>query len=160
MSRLKELTKYKNTIIERLVGNQNICKAVFYQDRSFLEKPDVAPEQLLYENIYPYNYIPENADNLSVAKTYITISITDYRKAGSIKFKAGNIFINVITHKDLFRTDYGFLRTDYLISEIDDLFEGKRGVGIGTLEFMGAKEITINEQYMGAYLHYRPVDFG
>ncbi|MNZ99586.1 hypothetical protein D3C78_1189180 [compost metagenome] len=159
MSRLKELTDYKNTIVQRLVGNQEICKAVFYQNSDFLEQPDVDYTNLLYSNIYPYDFVPSTDEMLSIMKTYIALSVTDYRKASGAQFKAGNVFVRVFTHKNLYRTDYDFLRVDYLVSKIDELLSGERGIGIGKLEFVGMKEYSINSDYMGTYLHYRPVDF-
>lgn len=160
MSRLKELTEYKNTIIERLVGNQNVCKAVYYQDRNFLDKPDVSPDQLIYENIYPYNFVLTSEESLKIKKTYITLSLTDFRSAGGVFFKAGYINIGVFCHKDLFRTDYGFLRTDFLVSEIDEMLNSKRGIGIGELQFVGMRELMINESYIGNTIQYRPVSSG
>lgn len=161
MSRLKELTDYKNKIIQRLVGNQNICKAVFYQNRDFLDKPDIdyAEKGLIYSNIFPFDFIPTTNEELKIMKTYITLSVTDYKKARNTEFRAGNIFINAFTHKNLYLTDYGFLRIDYLISEIDQLLSDERGIGIGKLEFIGMKEYKINNDLLGSYLQYRPIDF-
>lgn len=160
MSRLKELTSYKNTILQRLVSDQEVCKAVFYQHSNFLEQPDIDDyDDILYSNIYPYDFLPTTAEELATKKTYITMSVTDYRPASGSRFRAGNIFIKVFTHKDLYQTDYGYLRVDYLISAIDELFSSERGIGIGKLGFMGMKEFQINGDYLGTYLHYRPVDF-
>jgi hypothetical protein len=161
MSRLRELSEYKNTIIQRLVGNMNILKAVYYQNENFLEQPDVSTDKVLYSNIFPYNFIPSTDEELRTMKTYITLSISDYKKAGGPQFKAGNIFINVFTHKNLFRTNYGVLRVDYIISEVDEIMNSKRGLGLGQLEFVGMKDsyFTSDYNYLGSTLHYRPVDF-
>lgn len=161
MSRLKELTDYKNTILIRLVGNQDICKAVFYQNQNFLEQPDVDYKEvgLIHSNIYPYDFIPSTAEELKDTKTYITLSVTDYRKASGNQFRAGNVFVKVFAHKTLFRTSYDFLRVDFIVSKIEELLGGKRGIGIGELEFIGMKEYQVNGDYLGTYLHYRPVDF-
>lgn len=159
MSRLKELTEYKNTIITRILESQNILKAVHYRNSDFLDKENIEDyDKVLFSNIYPFNYIPTTEEELKEKKIYITISVTDYRKAGSVHFNAGNIFIYTFMHKDLFRTDYGFLRTDYIISEIHDLMDQKRDIGMGKLEFVGMKEVGINNDYQGAVLQYRPVD--
>lgn len=157
MSRLSELTDYRNIIITRLTSDQEILKAVYHNHLNFLSMPDVLVEDVMYKNIFPFYYVPGIDEKM---KSYINISLTDYRKAGNVKFKAGRILIYVITHKELFRTDYGCLRTDYLVSKIDHLFDGKRGIGLGELEFMGMREVVINEHFLGNCLEYRPVDFG
>lgn len=159
MSRLREISQYKNTILQRLVENQNICKAVYYQEINYLEQPEVAIDQVLYNNIFPFPFIPTSDSELKIKKTYITLTLSNYQKAGSVQFKAGNIFINAYTHKDLFRTNYNCLRIDYLISEIDEMLNGDRGIGIGKLEFVGLKDSYFATDYLGSTLQYRPVDF-
>lgn len=160
MSRLKELTSYKNTIIDRICGNDDLLKAVYYTDEDYLSKDSVNVEDVLFRNIYPFDYTPSSDELLAVRSTYITLSITDYNKGGNGGFfNAGSIFVRVFAHKDLLKTAYPMLRVDYLISEIDELLNGQPGIGMGKLEFIGAKEFILNENYYGMYLHYRPVDF-
>lgn len=160
MSRLKEIVSYKNTVIQQLVGNQDVIKAVYYRDQNFLDKPDVSPESVIYSNIYPYNFIPDESENISEAKTYITVYTTGFRKAGGVHFNASKLVIDVFCNRDLFRTDYGFLRTDYIASEIHELLEGKRGIGIGQLEFMSMDHLFVNTMYTGYQMIYRPVELG
>ncbi|MNW57367.1 hypothetical protein D3C74_351650 [compost metagenome] len=159
MARLDEITEHKNTILQRLVGNQEICKAVFYQDKNFLSKPDVKPKQVIYNNIYPFNYIPPTSEAVGTAKSYITISLTDYSKSKNSKFKVGQLIVRVFTHKDLFVTDEGALRPDFIVQRIDELLNEQRGIGIGELEFTRLQEIMINQDYLGLMVTYRPVNF-
>lgn len=74
-------------------------------------------------------------------------------------FKSGIVYLNVINHIDLIRTDHGFLRYDYIISEIDELMNQQRGIGLGKLEFQEMDELYVNEKYMGMYIAYRFSEF-
>ncbi|WP_405169299.1 hypothetical protein [Paenibacillus sp. FSL H3-0286] len=156
MSFLKEITDYKNTVINRLLSNQDLCKALFYKDDNFLEKESIAyTDELIYENIYPHRFIPETT---AETKTYITISCTDYRPVGR-SFKNGQLGIYMFTHRDLFKTDYGYTRMDYIMTKVEELMDGIRGIGLGELVFAGLNEYVVNEKFQGYVLTYRPVDF-
>jgi len=164
VSALKELTDYRNTIIQRIVGNQSIVKALYYNDIDFLDKPDLDSKtiksKLLFSNIFPFNFIPTSDEELKLAKSYITISITDVKPTQrGVKFNSGSIFVSILLHRDSFKTDYGYLRSDFLISEVHDLLNQQEGIGMGKLEFKGMREYSINADYHGNILHYRPVDF-
>lgn len=165
MSALKELTEYKDTIIGRLISSQKIVKALYYSDSNYMDKPDLSIDEIkngvLYSNIFPFNFIPTSSDELKEVKGYLTISVTDVRPIkGSIHFNSGGIYITVYMHKNMFKTDYGYLRTDFVASEIHELLNQKHGIGIGKLEFVSFREMSINSDFHGVVLHYRPVGFG
>lgn len=157
MARFEELGQYKNNIVEKLIAKQEICKALFYSDRNFLDKPNITdPEALIYQHIFPFRFIPNKDD--SEMKTYITMAFRKYRSINNA-FKTGYIHIHIFTHKDLHRTDYGTLRTDFLLSQVDKALNKQSGIGIGKLEFDEADEYFVNDKYMGMYASYKPVDF-
>lgn len=157
ISRFQDLSKDKVTIMSRLITSQNICKAVYYNDGNFLDQPDIVDPAsvLIYKNLFPYRFIPEPDKN---ENTYITLSFRRYRPIDS-SFKSGYIYIYVFTHKDLIQTDYGVLRYDYIVSEIDKLMNMQRGIGMGKAEFSEMDEFIVNEQYLGIYLCYKLYEF-
>jgi hypothetical protein len=132
---------------------------MYYRDTDFLEKPDISINEVFYNNLYPYNFIPQEEDNSTNAKTYVTFNTARIRPVKGDKFRSSSLVIRVFTHRDLFRTDYGALRVDYLVSEIDELMSNSRGIGIGKLEFDGIDEFYVNNSYTGYLMIYRPVDF-
>ncbi|QWU14436.1 hypothetical protein SAMN04487895_101748 [Paenibacillus sophorae] len=156
MSFLKEITEYKKTVIKRLINDNGLCKAIFYNDEDFLDREDVIhTDDLIYNNVYPHRFIPEVT---STAKTYITVSCTDYRPSGN-SFKNGMLNIYMFTHRDLFKTDYGYTRMDYVMTKVEELINGERGIGVGELGFGGLNEYIVNEKFQGYVLTYRLVDF-
>jgi hypothetical protein len=156
MSRLKELSQDKVTIMMRIIGSQNICKALYYNDTNFLDQPDIAePTGLIYDQIFPYKKVPEVSSD---AKSYITMSFNRYRPVGN-RFKAGYVYLYIFVNKNNMRTDYGCLRTDYIVSEIDELINQTYGLGIGKVEFNSMDDIIVNQNYLGMEISYKLCDF-
>lgn len=156
MTRLKELSNYKEQVLTKLVESQGLCKALRYTESNFLDMPDVTnPTELIYNKIYPYRFVPDTSVEVS---TFVTISFRKYRPVKA-SFKSGFIYFNVFAHKNIHRTDYGFLRCDYIISEIDYLFNTQSGFGIGKTEFYDMDELYVNTDYHGMYIAYRLYEF-
>jgi len=156
LAKFEELSKYKNTIMLKLLESQNICKALFYNETNFLNKDDIEDTSILvYDNIYPHFFVP-NVDD--TAKTYLSIHFKRFRPISNV-FKQGLIFISIFTHKSLFKTDYGVTRVDFLLNKIDEIMNKQRGFGLGKLELYEMDEFSVNNSYSGAYLSYKPVDF-
>lgn len=156
MARLDEITSMKSEIMSRIIADQDVCKALHYNQADFLDQPDIKnPYSLLYNNIYPYRIIPDLADE---AKTYINLSFDKWRYINN-SFKSGNIVIYIISHVDIMRTDYGSCRVDYLANKIDTLFNQSTGIGLGKLQFVELGESIINKKFIGSYIVYQPVDF-
>lgn len=157
ITRFEELTKNKMTILERIISHQGICKALKYNEPNFLDQPDIIdPSELIYDKIFPFYRVPDPNEQ---ASSYLLLSFRNYSLTKSGKFKTGNIRIYSIMHKSLVITDYGFLRYDYIISEIDKLMNSERGLGIGKLEFHHMDEALINNDYLGAYISYKPYEW-
>jgi hypothetical protein len=155
--RFSELGKNKNEIMMRLVSNENIVKALTYNNTDFLNQP--TPEDavgLIYTQIFPYQKVPTTQDT---AKTFITMKF-GYKPDGTF-FKVSTIFFYVITHISLVRTDYGILRYDFLINEIDKMFNSQRGIGIGKLPFYAMDDFQVsgNSDWLGAFVAYKSTEF-
>jgi hypothetical protein len=147
-----DLSNDKVTIMMRLLGSQNICKALNYSQSNFLDQPDIEDTSvLIYNKIYPYKFVPVADDN---ANSYITLSFRNYDLVNT-SFKSGYIYINVLVHINLMQTDYGWLRSDYILSEIDKLMNQQRGIGIGKPQFYKMDEMYVNDKYFGIYIAYK-----
>ena len=156
MAKFKELGKYKQLIVFKLLESQDICKALNYQTENFLELDDIEdPTELIYNNVLPHMFVPYVDDT---AKTYLSVHFKKF-KSISKSFKSGLIYVSVFTHKSLFKTNYGVTRIDFLLNKVDEILNGMRGIGLGELEFYEMDELMVNNSYSGAYLSYKPVDF-
>lgn len=142
----------------RILSSQELCKAIYYTDTNFLEKPDIEDlSSLIYENIFPYKKVPNDGE--TEVKTYITMSFGGFKKVTGGFFKSGRIWINAIVNLGNMKTDYGILRTDYIVSEIDKLVNDDRGIGIGKVQFYSLDDIYVNKNYLGAQICYELVEF-
>ncbi|MNC08147.1 hypothetical protein D3C75_557220 [compost metagenome] len=156
MSFLQEITEYKKTTIERFLNDQDLCKALYYSNENFLDQPDIEDTSILiYENIFPHRFIPNITNE---ARTFITLSCTDYKPSGN-SFKNGVLGVYMFTHLDLYETDYGYTRMDYVLSKVEELMNNKIGIGIGKLNFNSMNEYIVNEKFQGYALTYRSLDF-
>jgi hypothetical protein len=142
--------------MRELIFSDEISKALYYNESNFLDQPSLEdPVVLRYNHIYPYRKVPKVDENM---KTYITLRCGNFKKVGN-KFKSGLITFYVFTHVDLMPTDYGFLRVDYIINKIDEIFNETRDFGIGKLEFDSMDEFDINESYTGTWIRFKVMNF-
>ncbi|PYE51640.1 hypothetical protein HUB98_06360 [Paenibacillus barcinonensis] len=155
MSRFESLARDKITVIEEIASSQEILKALVHNEGNFLDKEDVDVDSVMYKHIFPYRFIPKTSEKM---KTYITISFGRYKNVEG-SFKSGIVKFNVFTHQDLFCTDYGTLRTDYIIMKLDELFNKNKKLGIGKAEFYDMDELSVNTDYHGSYVAYKTYDF-
>lgn len=141
----------------KLIDNPNIVKCLVNNESNFLETPlpvDFDSSTLIYSQIFPWRFVPTTQTE---ANTFITMKF-GYKPSGMV-FKNGSIYFYIITHNSLLRTDYGTLRCDYLVNEIDKFFNSSRDLWIGKLEFYDMDEILVNENYSGIYLTYKSTEF-
>ena len=155
MSRLADITTHKNTILQALINDDNIVKALGTDTVDFLDQPSISdPRDLLFNNIFPYCYVAENQED---QKSYITIMFR-YKKSGRA-FKVGSIGFYIFAHHDLLKTSYPHMRTDFIVNQIDELFHETTTLGIGRLQFNKMEDIKVSKYHSGTYLEYTNMDF-
>lgn len=162
MSYFRELSSYRETILNQLISNPRIVQAVGNNNSDFLTNPDnsIIPESLLYSNIYPYRYLNEPNDK---EKTYITFYIFGANKSMSFDndaFKNTYIGFDIYSHAKLLRTDEGFLRFDFIVAEIDEMIHDRKlGESITKAQLMNHTDFSINDGlWHGAQLSYSIID--
>lgn len=155
MSRLSEISTYKNTILTKLIQNDNIVKAVGNVNSDFMDTASISnPRELLFKNIYPFLYVPDAEEE---QKCYITMKFK-FKRSGSY-YKVGNIRFYVFAHQDILKTDYPWLRTDYILNEIETLFNETRELGIGELQFGDMDDMKVSSAHCGSYIEYVNLSF-
>lgn len=112
---------------------KRIIEKVLCEDADVVEiidNPQIdpsTPEELLYENLYPFIRIPGTQD---VSKNYICYSVDDMSEIGRNDImKQQFIQFVVFVHKNLVETKYGVARHDLLGYLIRDLFNRSRLFG-------------------------------
>ena len=141
----------------KLIENPNIVKCLVNNESDFLDLSlpiDFDSSSLVYSQIFPWRFVPTPQ---TIANTFITMKF-GYKPNG-MTFKNGSIYFYIITHNSLLRTSYGTLRCDYLVNEIDKVFNSSRDLGLGKLPFYDMDEILVNDNYNGIYLAYKSTEF-
>lgn len=158
MSHFLELTQYKNNIAYKLITNEDLVKALVNNTRDFLNQPlpnNFDSTSLIYTQIFPWRVNPSIE---TTPKSYITMSFGNFKYINNC-FKSGIVTFYIFMHKSLIPTDVG-LRYDYILSEIDALFNKQYDVGVFGLELSnGGGDFQVNDDYFGAMMPYKFTDF-
>lgn len=158
MGQFQKLTDYKNNIMYKLITNEKLVKALVINEEDFLDRDlpeNFSPASIIYSQIYPYQYVSSIE---SEPKTFITMSFGNYRYVNNC-FKSGVLNFYVFTHKSLIsKSNYG-LRTDFIIDEVDSMFNKSDSVGVFKLELNSGGDIKLDDEYFGSVISYKFTDF-
>ena len=140
---------FKNTRLQRLL---------YYTRPDALDQPNLNDDQqleLFQKNIkiVPKLYIDGSVLN------YIIISFDNFTpNASNPEFRDNIISFDIICHFDQWQLKDSFqLRPYRIAAEIDTMLNGQRLTGIGKLEFLGANQIPINDEFAGISLIYSAI---
>lgn len=157
MARLEKLKRnYMDEILYKIISNDNITKFIYYNVENPLNQSKLSnPSNLIYTKIFPHRFIP----NISTdACTYLNIGFSEFKQVSNNSFyTAGNINFFAISHKTLWKTNYGN-RCICILDELDSLLQNTR-LGIGKLELTGFGEYWYNNDFGGYYTSYKVYDF-
>lgn len=155
---LKRLRTYKNQIMEAIVFDEELVKAIANNQIDFLNHSVTDPAELIYKQIFPYKWTaPEIPDNKEV---YITMTFDVSGMDGGV-FNNIVFSIYVLVHKDIMRVDIGeefMLRSDFIMEKLEELFHNSSEFGVGRLKLIDTGEIFISTQLPGFYVTFATVD--
>jgi len=155
---LKKLRAYKETLLEAIISDEQLTKAIANNTTNFLDDAVTEPGQLLYKQIFPYKWtLPEIPDRKEV---YITMMFDIGRLEGGI-FNDIIFNIYVFVHKDIMRIYNGtqyLLRSDFIMEKLEDLFHNSSEFGVGRLELLGIGEVFATPEMPGFFLTFATVD--
>ena len=91
-------------------------------------------------------------------KSYILISMDNFTpNATNPEFRDNIISFDIICHFDQWQLQDFQLRPYKIAAEIDSMFNEQRLTGIGTLQFLGANQIVLNDEFAGLSLMYQAI---
>ena len=159
MSSFLSLEKDMNLIVEKILKNERLKKLLYYTDKQALKHDNLTAEQsmqLFGKNI---KMVPKLYVDGSVL-TYMIISFDNFTKSGNPMFRDNIIEFDVICHFDQWQLEDFQLRPYRVAAELDSMFNNKHLTGIGTLEFLGANQIILTDEYAGLCLMYQAIHGG
>lgn len=87
-------------------------------------------------------------------KSYILLEFDDFVPTGNPEYRDCVISFSIICHLDYWELEDYKLRPYQIAGYIDGLLNETKLAGIGTLQFMGASELVMNEYLGGILLRY------
>lgn len=151
------IEKDLSIIVDQIMGNQRLKKLLHYTTRDALEKPDLITDESLdlfgkEIKIVPKLYVDNEVLN------YVIISFDNFiPNATNTEFRDNIIEFDVICHFDQWQMKDFMLRPYRIAAEIDSTFDKKHLTGIGTLDFLGANQIVLNDELAGLCLMYSAI---
>ena len=90
--------------------------------------------------------------------SYILITFDEFIPNGTNpEYRDNLITFNIVCHFNSWNLGDFQLRPYKIAGEIDSMFDGKHMFGIGELQFVGAKQIALNDEFGGLSLIYATI---
>ena len=153
------MEKDTGVIVNEILKNNRLKKLLYYTTSDAMEKPNLTEDQslsLLGTNIkiVPKLYVDGSVLN------YVLINFDNFIPSENPEFRDNTIQFDIVCHFDQWNLRDYALRPYKIAGEIDSMFNLKKLTGIGYLEFMGATQIVLNDEFAGLCLMYRTVHGG
>lgn len=152
------IEKDMGMIIDMMLKNDRLKKLLYYTTKDCLKQPSLTLEQdkkLIterYIRMIPKVYIDKDVLN------YIIISFDNFTPNVTNPYYRDNVIsFDIICHMDQWELGDFQLRPYKIAAEVDTLFNNKHLSGIGTLEFLGASQIILNDEFAGITLMYSAI---
>lgn len=153
LSTQKDMEIISNMIIK----NNNLKKLLYYTSRDCLNKPNLTEDQTLELFGKNIKLVPKLYVDGSVLN-YIVISFDNFiTNQENPEFRNNLIEFDIICHFDQWQLNDFQLRPYRIAAELDSMFNGKHLTGIGELEFLGATQIILTDEYAGLCLLYQAI---
>ena len=153
LSTQKDMEIISNMIIK----NNNLKKLLYYTSRDCLNKPNLTEDQTLELFGKNIKLVPKLYVDGSVLN-YIVISFDNFiTNQENNEFRNNLIEFDIICHFDQWQLNDFQLRPYRIAAELDSMFNGKHLTGIGELEFLGATQIILTDEYAGLCLLYQAI---
>lgn len=148
------INKDMRLLVDKFLSNDRLCKLLYYTDRDALDKQKLTDDQKLslfnkQIRIVPKLYVDNPVLN------YIIISFDNFVESGNPEFRDNIIEFDIICHFDQWQLKDFDLRPYRIAAEIDSMLDKQKLTGIGLLEFYGAKEILLTDEFAGLCLMYK-----
>lgn len=149
--------KDMSIITDWMLKNKRLKKLLHYTVPNAMELEPISQEDsvaLINKNIkmVPKLYIDDKTLN------YVIITFDNFiPNATNPEFRDNTIFFNIVCHYDQWVLQDFQLRPYRIAAEIDTMFNKQHLTGIGKLEFFGASQIVLNDEFAGISLMYRAV---
>ena len=143
-------------IVKYLCKNERLKRLLYYTTKDAIDKPDLNDEQMIQLFNKNIKIIPKLYVDGSVLN-YIVINFDNFVQSENPEFRDNIIEFDIVCHYDQWHLKDYQLRPYRIAAEIDSMIDKTHLTGIGKLEFLGANQIILTDEYAGLCLMYQAV---
>ena len=149
--------KDMNIIVDYIMKNDRLKKMLFYTTRDCLDKPKLTEEETISLFGKQIKIVPKLYVDGSILN-YIIVSFDNFTRNGANpEFRDNIIEFDIICHFDQWHMKDFELRPYKIAAELDSMFNDKKLTGIGKLEFLGANQMILTDEYAGLCVMYQAI---
>ena len=149
--------KDMNIIVDRIMKNDRLKKMLYYTTLDCLDKPKLTEDETIEMFGKQIKIVPKLYVDGSVLN-YMIISFDNFtRNANNPEFRDNIIEFDIICHFDQWHMKDFELRPYKIAAELDSMFSDQRLTGIGKLEFLGANQMILTDEYAGLCVMYQAI---
>jgi hypothetical protein len=146
-----------NIIVDRIMKNDRLKKMLYYTTRDCLDRPKLTEDETIEMFGKQIKIVPKLYVDGSVLN-YMIISFDNFsRNANNPEFRDNIIEFDIICHFDQWHMKDFELRPYKIAAELDSMFSGQKLTGIGKLEFLGANQMILTDEYAGLCVMYQAI---
>ena len=146
-----------NLLVEHFLKNERLLKLLYYDTEDALKRPSVPQEKALELFGKQIKIVPK----LRVDKPefcYIIISFDNFTpNMTNPAFRDNIISFDIVCHFDQWNLNNFALRPYKIAAEIDSMFNNQRLTGLGKINFLGANQIVLSDEFAGLTLMYQTI---
>lgn len=148
--------KDMNLIVSAMIKNERLKRLLHYTSADALNRKNLTEDETLELFGKNIKIVPKLIVDKSVLN-YVIISFDNFVPSGNPEFRDNIIEFDIICHFDQWNLKDFALRPYKIAAEIDSMFNGKHLTGIGELNFIGANQIILTDEFAGLCLMYEAV---
>ena len=148
------INKDMRLLIDKFLANDRLCKLLYYTDRNALDKPKLTDDEKIGMFGQNLKIVPKLYVDGSVLN-YIIINFDNFVESSNPEFRDNIIEFDIICHFDQWQLKDFDLRPYRIAAEIDSMLNQQKLTGIGEIEFLGANQILLTDEFAGVCLMYR-----
>lgn len=142
-------------IIDRMLVNPRLLKLLHYRQKNALHLPNLTPKEKLSLINSEIRIVPK-LDIQKECPIFVVISFDNFTPNNNNQlYRDCIINFDILCHPDHWLLENFQLRPYKIAGEIDAMFNNSKMTGIGTLQFISANNLVLNDQLMGLTLMYR-----
>jgi len=154
------IEKDMGILVDLILKNENLKKLLHYTTKDCLKKPKLTEDESLSLFNKNIKLVPKLEVDEEVLN-YLFISFDNFSENDSNpEFRNNLIEFDILCHFDQWQMNDFKLRPYRIAAEIDSMLRKKRLTGIGEIQFLGASQIIINDEFGGLCLLYQAVHGG